>query len=332
MKSKKKIYQFLLFFILSPSLLYSHLCDNVFRQADSLIVKPETYSLVIRDKTTFKIYLQNNMDRGIAEISLIPESPAFDFIVTPSKMSIPKGRQVYFEVTILPKPGIKTGNYSVKFRLVGGGREFKSFTIDSITEERKEAKVLIEKIPNVKLVETSPLIDGNFNDECWKKATVLSNFTSTKGSEAIYKTWVLLTYDRNNFYIGIYCKDENLQNLTSEDRVEIIISPSGNSSGYILSFSPIGSSVYKKFDKYKQIYEWNPSGIKYSIYKVQNYWGIEISLPFSTMNVNFPKENEVWSLRITRVKASGIQETSFWSMDITGYHNEKDLGKIVFVP
>ena len=55
--------------------------DNVFRQADKLIVKPETYNLVVKDKTTFKIFLQNNMDRGIADISLIAESPVFDFTI-----------------------------------------------------------------------------------------------------------------------------------------------------------------------------------------------------------------------------------------------------------
>ncbi|HOK56118.1 MAG TPA: sugar-binding protein [bacterium] len=331
---KRKIEFFKIFFILilSSSFLYAHLCDNVFRQADSLIVKPETYSLVVKDKTTFKIFLQNNMDRGIAEISLIPESSAFDFEVTPKKMSIPKGRQVYFEVTIYPKPEIKTGNYSIKFKLVGGGREFKSFTLGSTMEEKKETQIDISKLPNIKPIETPPVIDGLFGDEAWKKATVLSNFTSTKGSEAIYKTWTLLTYDRNNLYIGIYCRDENLQNLTSDDKVEIILSPSGNGSGYVLSFSPVGNPVYKKYDKTKQVSEWNPYGIKYAVNKVQNYWGIEISLPFSSMNISSPKEKEIWSIRITRFKTSGIQETSFWAMDITGYHSEKNLGKIVLNP
>ncbi|MCX7916830.1 MAG: hypothetical protein N2589_01690 [bacterium] len=324
----KSVYIFI--FILH-STIYAHLCDNVFRQADSLIVKPETYSLVVKDKTTFKIYLQNNMDRAIAEISLIPESTAFDFEVSPKKMSIPKGRQVYFEVTIIPKPEIKTGNYSIKFRLVGGGREFKSFTLEGLSQQEKK-EIDITKLPNIKPTDISPTIDGSFTDECWKKATVLSNFTSTKGSEAIYKTWVLLTYDKNNLYFGIYCRDENLQNLTQEDKVEITFSPPSNGSGYILSFSPVGTPTFKKYDTTKQVSDWNPLGIKYSISKAQNYWGVEISLPFSSLNISCPKEKEIWNIRITRIKASGIQETSFWAMDITGYHSEKNLGKVVLNP
>ena len=75
---------------------HAHLCDNVFRQADKLIVKPETYNLVVKDKTTFKIFLQNNMDRGIADISLIAESPAFDFTIKPQRMAIQKDQRTYF--------------------------------------------------------------------------------------------------------------------------------------------------------------------------------------------------------------------------------------------
>ncbi|MGB9678132.1 MAG: hypothetical protein ACPLZ9_05875, partial [Candidatus Ratteibacteria bacterium] len=124
---------------------------------------------------------------------------------------------------------------------------------------------------------------------------------------------------------------ENLQNLTQDDKVEIILSPSNNGSGYILSFSPVGTPNYKKYDKTK-ISEWTPHGIKYSINKVQNYWGVEISIPFSSMNINLLKEKEIWSIRITRFKISGTPETSFWAMDVTGYHSEKNLGKIVMNP
>ena len=94
----------------SATAAFGHLCDNVFRQADKLIVKPETYNIVVKDKTTFKIFLQNNMDRGIAEIKLIPESSAFDFSVTLAKMKIPKDKRVFFEVTMSTKKATKTGN------------------------------------------------------------------------------------------------------------------------------------------------------------------------------------------------------------------------------
>lgn len=317
--------------VVSSTLLYAHLCDNVFRQADSLIVKPETYSLIVKDKTTFKIFLQNNMDRGIAEISLVPESPAFDFSVSPSKMSIPKGRQVFFEVTLSPKAGIKTGNYPVKFRLVGGGREFKSFTLEGLAEAAgKEARDDLSKLPVIKQTDTPPVIDGILNDTCWKTSTILSNFCSLKGSEAVYKTWVMMSFDKDNLYIMAFCRDEDIEKLSAEDRIEIIISPPGNSSTFIMSFSPAGSPVYKRYDAKKNVYQWNVSDIKYACMKKENYWSLEVSLPFYLIKI--PKGKEVWDLRITRIKASGTKETSFWAMDFSGYHQEKELGKVVFLP
>lgn len=310
--------------------LYAHLCDNVFRQADSLIVKPETYSLVVKDSTTFKIFLQNNMDRGIAEISLVPESPAFDFSVTPSKMSIPKDRQVYFEVTISPKPGVKTGNYPVKFHLVGGGREFKSFTLEGLAGEKKGDTIDISKLPVIRPTTAPPVIDGSFADECWKTAAMLSNFCSSKGSEAFYKTWVMMTFDRNNLYIGVFCKDEAIEKLSSEDRIEVLISPPGDGSGFIMSFSPSGEPVYKRYDARKQVSQWYVSDIKYAGIKKETYWSMEIAVPLYL--IKLPKEKEVWNIRLTRIKASGTRETSFWAMDTTGYHQEKDMGKVVFIP
>ena len=109
----------------------AHLCDNVFRQADKLIVKPEMYNIVVKDKATFKIFLQNNMDRGIADIRLIPDSPSFEFSVNPKQMSIPQNQRTFFEVTMTPKPAVKTGTYTVNFRLVGGNNQrlFKSFSL-----------------------------------------------------------------------------------------------------------------------------------------------------------------------------------------------------------
>ncbi|MCX8083210.1 MAG: hypothetical protein N3D17_07490 [bacterium] len=321
----------LLFFIFFTSFLYAHLCDNVFRQANSLIVKPETYSLVVKDRTSFKIFLQNNMDRGIAEISLIPESPAFDFEVTPKKMSIPKDRQVYFEVTLIPKSGIRTGNYPVKFRLVGGGREFKSFTLEGLAEAaNREKSTDLSKLPVVKSTYTSPVIDGSFNDECWKASTILSNFCSLKGPEAIYKTWVMMTFDRNNLYIGVFCRDEDVEKLSSEDRVEIIISPAGNGNGFIMSFSPSGTPIYKKYDSAKQVSQWDASEIKWEGIKKETYWSMEIAIPLHLIKT--PKEKEVWDIRINRIKASGNKETSFWAMDSSGYHQEKEMGKVVLLP
>ncbi|MFN4228111.1 MAG: sugar-binding protein [Candidatus Ratteibacteria bacterium] len=327
MKRKYLIFHFLILCIYG----YAHLCDNVFRQADKLIVKPEIYNIVVKNKTTFKIFLQNNMDRGIAEISLEPESSAFEIDITPKKLSIPKNSQVFFEVTITPKQGIKTGNYPLKFRLVGGGREFKSFTLKSLMEKKEIIYDSdISKLPVIKATTNPPIIDGSFADQCWKNATILSNFSSTKGSEAFYKTWVMITFDKDNLYIGVFCKDEFIEKLSHEDTIEINISPPNQGSGFIVFFSPVGTLTCKKYDAKKQISNLNIEDIKYASIKKENYWSFEMVIPFYL--IKKPKENEIWDIRITRIKTSGTKETSFWARDADGYHQEKGMGKILFIP
>jgi len=334
-KTMKKVVPVTIFvglLLLPFAVLYGHLCDNVFRQKDALIVKPETYSLVVKNRTSFKIFLQNNMDRGIAEISLIPESAAFDFAVTPAKMSIPKGEQVYFQVTLTPKTEIRTGNYPVKFRLVGGGREFKSFTLEGLAQEQAGGNVDTSRLPQAGLVlSPAPVMDGNLNDVCWRNAAILSNFRSQAGPEPAYKTWVLMTFDRSNLYLGIMGKDESTHNLSPEDCIEIILSPGRpDSSGFFMAFYPAGTPRYKRYDK--QIYEWNPHGIRCETVRRENDWSMEISVPLSEIETKYPSEKSLWNVRFTRIKESGTKETSFWAMDTTGYHSEKGLGKIVITP
>ncbi|MCM8760481.1 MAG: hypothetical protein NC832_02035, partial [Candidatus Omnitrophica bacterium] len=154
--------------------------------------------------------------------------------------------------------------------------------------------------------------------------------SSLKGPEAFYKTWVMMTFDRDNLYIGVFCRDEDIEKISSEDRIEIIISPPGDGSGFIMSFSPAGTPVYKKYDAKRQVSSWNISEIRYAGIKRENYWSLEIAIPFHL--IKYPKEKEVWEIRITRIKASGTKEASFWAMDATGYHQERGMGKVVFLP
>lgn len=65
---------------------HAHLCDNVWRQADKLVFKPEVTQLVVKDKASFKIHVQSNMDRGIAKnMRLVGKSEAFDVSVEPER-------------------------------------------------------------------------------------------------------------------------------------------------------------------------------------------------------------------------------------------------------
>jgi hypothetical protein len=325
--------------------LLCHLCDNVFRQADKLIVKPENYNLVVKDKTEFKIFLQNNMDRGIAEIALIAESPAFDFNISPEVMSIPKGHRVFFKVSMATKQGTKTGNYPINFRLVGGGRQFKSFSLDAsgaaledINQNHNSGRIqgsAADESGALKVPRTikKPLLDGVMNDPVWKTASVISNLSSASGGDSENQTIVLLMHDTGSLYLGIYCCDEAAKDLSKNDYVEIQISQAQSGyPGYSLTFPAAGAPSVKKHNSYGKSVNIKPFGLQYFINTDVDSWGVEAEVPLQLINIAPKGKSSKYYMRITRVKNAGRKERSYWAADSTGYNKKDGMGEFILAP
>ncbi len=336
--------------------VYAHLCDNVFRQKDKLIVKPENYNIVVKDKTTFKIFLQNNMDRGIAEIALIAESPAFDFDIKPAKMSLPKNQRAYFEVSMVPKSETRTGNYTIDFRLVGGGKQFKSFNLSSNKEYDSKKTDTVEAVktqpkPKTEVIsiadikkETSsvlsikqsasgPVIDGVINDGCWRTAGVISNFSVTQAGEARYETIMLFTYDKTHVYLSVYCCNEKTNDIPRDDSVEIKFTR--ETTGYPYFSFLIPASGKPSFNIYKSdstVAALEAGAASYFIADNDKYWAAEIAVPVGALGFEPFSSSQYWYLRATRNKGGENPETSFWAADFSGYNNEKGYGVIRLVP
>ncbi len=287
------------------------------------------------------------MDRGIAEIRLLAESPAFDFQIYPQKMMVPKDQRVYFEVTMIPKPEIKSGNYPVTFRLVGGGREFKRFNLDIAGEkqlreqEKKEPQVPTSQVPpvqkkesvllSVKKASQPPKIDGKFVEECWKNAGVCGNFCLKGQGKPVYQTTGLLAYDSTYLYLGFLCRDNEPEKITERDRIEIQVSPDiSGKTYYSIVLMGNGKCTFGKTSQTGDIQYLNSGVLSYAIYRGVNSWMLEVAIPFSSLGVKVPEPGTKWSMKIIRTKATGYTEESFWAMDSSSYHQEKGFGQVVF--
>ena len=312
---------------------YSHLCDNVFRQQDKLIVKPETYNLIVKDKIKFKIFLQNNMDRGIAEISLIPLSSQFNFIVTPERMSIPKDQRVFFEITMWPKDNIKAGNYPVSFSLVGAGRQFKTFTLNSTDSSNKtiQGPKISSGGLKLKRCPTPLLVEGLLNDSSWKNSAVATNFSLLNGGKPKFETIAILNYNDIDLNIGIYCIDNSTNTLTKKDKVEILLSPiKAPCTFYTLTVNATGNAVFTKKIENGPMVNIMSKSVRFAIAKDKKAWAVETAIPFNAIGLAKAPDNSKWLLKITRVKSNTDPETSFWACDNTGYNDPDGLGQIIF--
>jgi len=335
------------FLMMLNGALYCHeTCDASLTQPDKLIVKPENYNITVKDKTEFKMFLQNNMDDAIAEISLIAESPAFDFHITPDKMPIPKHEMVYFKVTMLRKPGIQTGNYPINFRLVGGGRQLKSFGLNILGAEDKGIR---KKVPSVskagkaegypsvfKVMKTErrPEFNAWIKSSVWKSASVMSNFTSEAGGDAENQTIVLTMHDNRFLYLEIYCYENAISSISVRDCVDVRIAadPSGF-PGYSFSFPAVGTPLIKKCISAEKSVPMKLYGLQYLISSDNASWGMEVAIPFSLLDDIVPSETHVkYYMRINRVKNAGNQEKSFWAADSSGYNKKDGFGEFVLAP
>ena len=338
----KKIFHILFFtvvlWLFSVPVAYAHLCDNVFRQADKLIVKPENYNMVVKDEATFKIFLQNNMDRGIAEIELLGESPAFDFTITPKKMLIPKDQRVFFTVTMRTRPEVKTGLYPIHFRLVGGGRQFKSFSLNmqsgaSETEEIREtdvANLLIVKSTSHKLK-----LDGELDEELWKNSAVVSNFSSLEGGEAISPTVVLITFDKDCLYFGVYCVGDDSERSSEGDTIELQLATDYSGLAYhSITLPGDGMPSFKKVFTGGRSSLWEGHNIGYAFAKDKKLGIAEVSIPFTALDTEAPTSQEgvKYYMRIVRTNVSGKAETSYWAADSSGYNREEGFGEFILIP
>lgn len=331
------ILQIVLYLFLFDSVVYPHLCDNVFRQADKLIVKPENYNMIVKDEATFKVFLQNNMDRAIAEISLLAESSVFDFTITPDKMSIPKDQRVFFTVTLRPKSEVKTGSYPIHFRLLGKGREFESVSLDiqgvveGVTAEVEKAEEIdLANLLTVKPTSHSLQLDGVLGEELWEEASVASNFSSLKGGGAIYQTVVLITYDEEYLYFGIHCLNDDSQDLVEGDKIELRLATESLGYHYHSIILPAeGSPSFEKFLEEEGTSPWQDHNIKHAIRRDKKFWTLELTIPFG--DEFSPQQGKKIYLRIIRTKVSGEAEESYWAADSSGYNKEEGFGEFILV-
>lgn len=169
--------------------------------------------------------------------------------------------------------------------------------------------------PEVKavLAGKAPIIDGYVNDDVWRDATLISEFTQKEpanGEPATERTEFLFLFDRNNIYVGIRCFDDPKGiiakelardvSLGEDDRIQIIFDTYlDGRSGYWYQLGPrgsIGDALVNENGKYFNK-AWD--GIWDGKARITGSgWEGELIIPFKTMGFN--KASDTWGLKCIR--------------------------------
>lgn len=246
---------------------YGHLCDNVWGQLDKLILKPEITSLVVKDQASFKVLMQSNMDRAMATaLRLVGESPAFDVTVDPEKgygPNIDPGVRYEYTVTLKVKPGQRSGQYPLAFRLVGTRegvlREVKTLQMGGALGEQGAQRgspatepasgagtpipaptepaagqqpsataparksFLIHSLVPAGL----PVMDGKLEERCWQGAMQCTGFVTEQDRLARWRTQVLMGAAPDSLYFGIGCQGGAGEAAGAADAVTVYLARPG---------------------------------------------------------------------------------------------------------
>ena len=204
-------------------------------------------------------------------------------------------------------------------------------------------------------------IDGDLTEPMWAKAAVIKPFFTADGSgREREETEVRVWYDDTALYLAWICTDADIQatftardsKFWEEEVAEFFITPKDLNKYYELQWNPLGgmfdaiitnqidtNGVSKKFDG---DWTYTAKGMKSAVKvkgTVQNssdkdeYWRVEVVIPFSDFDQPTPKAGDVWRAnfyRFNRQKDMAVELLSWSPPILPGFHQPSRFGFLEF--
>ncbi len=325
-----------------------HICDNIFREANKIIIKAEVSNLVIDKEASFKVFMQSNMRRSIASnVTLVGKSKAFDIeIKPPNGYWIRRGKRYEYTVRLKLKPGFKSGNYPINFDAMVDNRRLRSYSMRMAFEEKTPVRS-IQRIPIFS--DEVPTIDGRLAEECWKSALRLQTVLNTKNEKPVMPAAVFLTSNGENIYVAIAVRkngrqrraQKKVETLTESglnedfhrmrDHFMVLFAPPEGTEVYGFKVMPSGKWEVLTFHGGKETkHDMVMSGVKAAVINSSNVWNAELCVPVAVMNAEGKIAGKTWRVNIVRDYGETPQETSFWSGTAENYLESEGFGEVVF--
>lgn len=198
----------------------------------------------------------------------------------------------------------------------------------------------VPRIPATRTYQ-SPVIDGQLNDDCWKKAGISTNFASYSGNGLSKdQTTVYTTYDKEKLYIAFRCAEPHPEKLTTtagkrddpvweDDSVELFLDTGNDHESYFhLAVNSAGVQYDAERGTGRLGRDWNGTWeVKTSA--GADYWECEIAIPFSELKSGSPKTGTIWGFNAAR-NQHAANESSNWAGISGNAHQPSKFGELVF--
>ena len=98
----------------------AHLCNNIYKTPDRIIVKPEQQVVTLDKEDSFRVFVQNNYHTYVHNLRLAAnvDNAGVKCDVEPAEFrELKAGERVSFQVKVTADEGVPKGNHPVKFRV-----------------------------------------------------------------------------------------------------------------------------------------------------------------------------------------------------------------------
>ena len=204
-------------------------------------------------------------------------------------------------------------------------------------------------------------VDGELNEPVWAKAALIQPFVRNDGSGPEREpTQLRLWYDGDALYLGWICHDSDIQAtmtnrdsaLYLEEAVEFFVAPSNPTHYYEFEWNALGTVFDAIIDarlndkglmtQVRGDRAYTAKGMKSAV-KVRGkmnhssdrdeFWQVEVRLPFADLGQPTPKPKETWHAnfyRIDRPKGLPVEHVS-WSPTLSpSFHQPSRFGILEF--
>lgn len=207
-----------------------------------------------------------------------------------------------------------------------------------------EDEIIRYPIPFVSIPEasTAPVIDGELNDACWKKAAVVSDFILTAGENikqpATQQTKAYLAYDQNHLYIAFQCFESDISGMKTtskitddmdmyyDDRVEVFLDVNHDHRSYFelatnsagvhfdqMGFNRLDGSKTCDMDISQNAFWRVRTQVK------KNQWIAEIVIDMTSLGVEKLGKGSTFGLNLARVRHPDVVKgDEFFKRDAHG--------------
>ncbi len=206
-------------------------------------------------------------------------------------------------------------------------------------------------------------VDGDLNEAVWAKAAVLKPFVKNDGSGAesgatVTRIW----YDDTAIYLGWTISDTEIQatftardsKFWEEEVAEFFVTNSDLKRYFELQWNPLGGvfdaiitndldgkGISKKFEG---DWSYTAKGMKSAV-KLKGtagkpddrdeYWQVEVMIPFADFGLPAPKPKDVWRAnfyRFNRTTGKAPEQLSWSPTLLPGFHQPSRFGFLEFAP